>query len=287
MATLADTIKQITSRHLETNQGRLYAQCVKAVGWIGGTVPDVGGIVELPTSDVSNGGVVVGAALAGERPIYVVRYQGFLQYNMITILNYAAKSLEMWGVPCPVLVRGLSMEGSMGPVASNAHHSLVCRMPGIKVYAPITSYEWATAYDSFMGDNQPYFLSESRMSFNNTIGFVRNHTPKHPRGNIVLIGQIRLKYKQLIEELPDYNILHVYELNPLILPIETIVESDAPCVVVDSDYTKCGIAEHVAYEIMNRTGNKATAVGLEPRTAGFSSTVDNVTPTIQKIKASI
>jgi hypothetical protein len=116
---------------------------------------------------------------------------------------------------------------------------------------------------------------------------VRNHTPKHPRGNIVLIGQIRLKYKQLIEELPDYNILHVYELNPLILPIETIVESDAPCVVVDSDYTKCGIAEHVAYEIMNRTGNKATAVGLEPRTAGFSSTVDNVTPTIQKIKASI
>ena len=116
---LSETIKSITKDHLEQKRGRLYAQCVKAVGWIGGTVPDTVGIVELPTSDVSNGGIVVGAALAGERPIYVVRYQGFLAYNMITVLNYAAKSMEMWNTPCPVLVRALGMEGSMGPVASN------------------------------------------------------------------------------------------------------------------------------------------------------------------------
>ena len=73
---LKDVIKKITREHLE-NGGLFFGQCVTAVGWIGGTVPEMSeddGIVELPTSDSSNSAIVCGAALAGIKPIYTVRY---------------------------------------------------------------------------------------------------------------------------------------------------------------------------------------------------------------------
>ena len=102
MATLADTIRSITREHL-LNGGQLYCQNVTAVGWVGNTVPsdlpDNKGIVELPTSDCSNSGIVVGAALMGKRPIYVIRYQGFLLHNLAHIVPYAAKSNALWGRP--------------------------------------------------------------------------------------------------------------------------------------------------------------------------------------------
>ena len=46
---VAETIKKNTRKHLE-NGGLFYGQCVSAVGWIGGTVPEMTeeeGIIEL------------------------------------------------------------------------------------------------------------------------------------------------------------------------------------------------------------------------------------------------
>src|SRR3989344_5364409 len=143
--TLAQKIQEITLRHLKSENGVALGQCLTAVGWVGGTVPELtqeDGLIELPMSDVANGGVAVGLALAGRRPIYIVRYQGFQWYNSVTILNYAAKSKEMWGVPCPVFVRSVGMDGGIGPVASGSHHGIFNRMPGIPIVAPMTPGEY-------------------------------------------------------------------------------------------------------------------------------------------------
>jgi pyruvate/2-oxoglutarate/acetoin dehydrogenase E1 component len=98
--TVRDTIKEITRKHLTTGMGKCYGQCLTAVGWVGGTLPELyedEGMVELSMADVAGGSIVTGAALAGERAIYVVRYQGFQWYNSVSIVNYAAKSKEIWG----------------------------------------------------------------------------------------------------------------------------------------------------------------------------------------------
>ena len=66
--TLAETIQQATREHLANNNGLLFGQCVTAVGWIVGTVPEMSeeeGIVELSMADVAGAGVAVGAALMG------------------------------------------------------------------------------------------------------------------------------------------------------------------------------------------------------------------------------
>ena len=151
MATsVRDTIKGIVENHLKKEDGLCFGQCLTAVGWVGGTLPEMyedEGMVEVTTADVANGGFVVGAGLAGRRPIYVVRYQGFQWYNAPMIVNYASKSKEIWDIPCPIFIRSIAMEGGIGPVAGSSHHSLYDRMPGTKILSPMTPKEYLYAYD--------------------------------------------------------------------------------------------------------------------------------------------
>ena len=168
--TTRETIKEIIKNHLKKKKGKVFGQCLTAVGWVGGTLPELyekDGMIELSMADVAAGGIVAGSALMNERPIYVIRYQGFNWYNAPMIVNYACKSKEIWKVPCPVLVRGIGMEGGIGPVAGSSHHSLYYRMPGIKIVSPMTPIEYKNAYNKYMKDDSVYYFSEHRGSFNN------------------------------------------------------------------------------------------------------------------------
>ena len=170
--TLKETIKEIIRKHLKNKKGKVFGQCLTAVGWVGGTLPELyekDGMIELSMADVAGGGIVTGSALMREKPIYVIRYQGFNWYNAPMIVNYAAKSKEIWNTPCPVFVRGIGMEGGIGPVAGSSHHSLYYRMPGLKIVSPMTPKEYKKIYNSFMKDDEVYYVSEHRGSFNNKI----------------------------------------------------------------------------------------------------------------------
>jgi pyruvate dehydrogenase E1 component beta subunit len=221
--TVRDTIKEITRKHLATNQGKCYGQCLTAVGWVGGTLPEMyeeEGMVEFSMADVAGGAIATGIALAGGRPIYVVRYQGFQWYNLASVVNYAAKSKEIWNRPCPIFVRSIAMEGGVGPVAGSSHHSMAHRMPGIKVIAPMTPGEYQYAYDSFMLDDDPYYVSEHRKSYDNTeeldnvIHSVADFT-------IFPISITRLEMKKLVQlaeqEGIKLNIIHQLWIKPFIV----------------------------------------------------------------------
>ena len=138
--TLRETIKHTVANHL--NNGFLaFGQCLTAVGWVGGTLPEMyedQGMIELSMADVAGGAFVVGAGLMQRKPIYVIRYQGFNWYNSVSIINYACKSKELWDKPCPIFIRSIAMEGSIGPVAGSSHTSLYYRMPGVKIFSPMT-----------------------------------------------------------------------------------------------------------------------------------------------------
>ena len=168
--TVREKIKEITYNHLINLNSSCFGQCLTAVGWVGGTLPELyedDGMVELTTADVANGGFVVGAALSGIRPIYVVRYQGFQWYNAPMIVNYASKSKEIWGIPCPIFIRSIAMEGGIGPVAGSSHHSIYQRMPGTKILSPMTPNEYQYAYDEFIANDDVYYISEHRLSYDN------------------------------------------------------------------------------------------------------------------------
>jgi pyruvate dehydrogenase E1 component beta subunit len=246
------------------------------------------GMIELSMADVAGGGIVVGTALAGDRPIYVVRYQGFQWYNAASIVNYAAKSKEIWGRICPVFVRSIAMEGAVGPVAGSSHHSLVHRMPGIKIAAPMTPGEYQNIYDSYMMDDEPYYVSEHRKSYDNTKEF---ENIIHPQADFTIfpISITRLEMNKLIQlaekEGIKLNIIHQLWLRPFNIPFSwklALDNSKYGGLVTDDDYVE-GVASSIANELNLATGKKVYTLGLEAKTAGFYSQVDNLPPTAEKI----
>ena len=66
--TVRDTIKEITRKHLTEGIGKCYGQCLTAVGWVGGTLPELyeeDGMVEFSMADVAGGAILTGLALVG------------------------------------------------------------------------------------------------------------------------------------------------------------------------------------------------------------------------------
>lgn len=297
METVAQRSTKIIRDHLVNHNGQLYCQALLGCGFVGNTVPsDIPGHVgmeELPTSDSSNPGIVVGAALAGRRPIYVIRYQGFGWYNLVTIVNYAAKSKEMWGEPCPVYVRGIGMEGHIGPVASNSHHSMVLRMPGIKCFAPMTPNEYQWCWDEFMNGDDPVYCSETRRSFGISEEMPDDLSHDLPDATIIGISVARLGLKKaknrLESDLPPntvkINIAGLVSLNPLILSekLQSSIRASNKVYLIDSDYEQGGAVQNIAYQIHEKTGVLPKVLGLDNKSAGFADHCDNLTPDTDRI----
>ncbi len=287
---VAETIRKITREHLG-NGGCAIGQCLTAVGWVGGTVPEMTeeeGLIELAISDVSGGGIAVGLALAGKRPIYIVRYQGFQWFNAPIVINYAAKSKEMWGNPCPVFIRSIGMEGGMGPVASNSHHGIFTRMPGVAVCAPMTPKEYESIWKWFMEHDDPLYVSEHRRSFK-----IDYELPDivHEKAYVTLfpISSTRLNALEAVELLKKEkivcNIVNLLWLKPLGLDeriLNSLKNSKYGGIVIDGDYED-GTAKSIAFNIMERADKKVRVLGLEEKTAGFAPHLDNPAPTPQRI----
>ena len=235
-----------------------FGQCLTAVGWVGGTLPKLyeeDGMVEVTTADVANGGFVVGAGLQGTRPIYVVRYQGFQWYNAPIILNYACKSKEIWNIPCPIFIRSIAMEGGIGPVAGSSHHSLYHRMPGVKILSPMTPKEFQFCYEKFMEDDDVYYISEHRRSYDNEL---ETENIIHENADFTLIPFSVTRFNaieaQRILEGKGYkiNIIHQLWIKPFELKnnwLKAINNSKYGGLVLDDDYEE-GVASSIAHTIM-------------------------------------
>ena len=288
---LRSTIKNIIRNHLKKKIGKVYGQCLTAVGWVGGTLPEMyekDGMIELSMADVAAGGFVAGAALMKSRPIYVIRYQGFNWYNCPMIVNYACKSKEIWKTPCPVLVRGIAMEGGIGPVAGSSHHSLYYRMPGVKIVSPMTPKEYMRIYKSYLKDDDVYYVSEHRGSYAN-----KNELPdiiyKKPDLVIFAISITRfeaMKAQKYFKNIGiNVSIVHILWIKPIQLNKKSyanLAKSKYGGLVIDDDYTN-GVAKSIANDLSIKSKKPVYTLGLKNRTAGTGKNLDNLPPTKNEI----
>jgi len=297
--TSRDVIKRISEHHLK-NGGILLGQCLTAVGWVGHTVPELtenDGLVELSMADVAGGGIVTGSALAGKRPIYVVRFQGFQWFNAVMIVNYAAKSKEMWGIPCPLFVRSIAMDASgrkgraIGPVAANSHHGIYYRMPGIPIATPMTPQEYQEVWDYFMNHDDPLYCSEHRRGWE--VDFeMEDIIEKDADVTLFPISSTRLNALEAIKDLKNQgikcNVIHILWLKPFGLNkkdekiAEALKNSRHGGLVIDGDHIN-GVAKNMAFDLIHQFNIPIHALALEERTAGFAPHKDNLPPTTEKI----
>ena len=289
--TVRETIKNTILNHLKKNDGLILGQCLSAVGWVGGTIPKLTekeGVIELSMADVANGGIIVGAGLSNRRPIYVIRYQGFNWFNAPIILNYACKSKELWDVPCPIFIRGIAMEGSIGPVAGSSHHSLYYRMPGVKIISPMTPKEYNLAYKSFMNEEEVYYVSEHRASYDNKkelADFLSDDV------DIIIfsISITRFEAQKVRETLEKENlkigIANILWIKPFEIKkkwLQTLKNSKFGGIILDDDF-ESGVASDMAYKLMKLSKKKVEVMGLKNKSAGFSRKSDNLPPNKEEI----
>jgi len=285
--TLREVIKETVRHHLQVANGLAMGQCLTAVGWVGGTLPKLyedNGMVELPMADVAGAGFAVGAALAGRRPIYVIRYQGFNWYNAPIIVNYACKSKEIWGRPCPMFIRSIAMEGGIGPVAGSSHHSIYYRMPGVKIYSPMTPSEYRTTYTDFMEGDDVFYVSEHRGAYHiadeyDDIIFEAPDYVLFPI-SITRLAAVEAS-RMLLNEGIRVAVHHIFRIKPFELKstfIESLSKASCGGCVLDDDYVN-GIAKCVAFDLGAAAGTNMSVLGLEERSAGFSKSADNLPPT--------
>ena len=289
--TVREIIKETSRDHIKKNNSLIFGQCLSAVGWVGGTVPELTeeeGLVELSMADVANGGIVAGAGLSNRRPIYVIRYQGFNWFNASIILNYACKSKEIWNVPCPIFIRGIAMEGSIGPVAGSSQHSIYYKMPGIKIISPMTPKEYLVAYNDFMNNEDVMYVSEHRGSYSNTKE-LNDYLDDNLDLILFPISITRFEAQKAKVELEKegykIGIANILWIKPFLIKQEweqAIIKSKFGGIVLDDDYTD-GVASSLAYQLIKKTKKNFEVMGLKDRSAGFSKNTDNLPPSVQEI----
>jgi len=197
-------------------------------------------VMDTPISEAAIGGVCVGAAMVGMRPVGEIMYVDFTPLAMDQLANQGAKNRYMFGgkTTVPLVMR---TEGGAGRAIA-AHHSqsleaLWVHFPGIYVVMPATPYDAKGLLKSSIRDDNPVMFIEHKMLYR-TKGPVPEEEYtiplgvadiKRPGSDITLVTYSRMVLRALeaaevlAEEGIDVEVVDLRTLKPL--DIDAVVES--------------------------------------------------------------
>ena len=249
---LAETINEISLEHCQ-NGGLIIGQCLSALGRVNGTVPEHPNVIELPMTDVAGSGFACGMALAGRRPIFIMRFQDFSILNGSSLINYAAKLNELHKAGCPVFIRAIASE-ELGPVHSSVLHSVFCHFPGFKVVAPTSPHEYRGIWDQYLEESYPYFVSEHRDTYKNTD---KPYTPPDNPDIIIMaisacVNEAFKAARILEEDGVKAIVLPLTVLKPFRLDswVWEMISNCGLVLIIDPSYEYCSIGKEIAYRLM-------------------------------------
>jgi len=125
-------------------------------------------VVDTPITEMGFGGLAVGAALAGLRPICEFMTFNFAMQAIDQIVNSGGKTYYMSGgnVPCPVVFRGPN--GAAAGVAAQHSQDYAAwygSVPGLKVISPWSSEDCKGLLKSAIRDPSPVVFLENEMLY--------------------------------------------------------------------------------------------------------------------------
>ena len=122
-------------------------------------------VIDPPISENGMNGVLIGAALAGMRPIAIHPRLDFLITGLEQLVNQAANWSYVFNgqVACPIVVRGIiNRGGEQGAQHSQAIHAFLMHVPGLKVVMPATPYDAKGLLIAAVEDNNPVIYIDDR-----------------------------------------------------------------------------------------------------------------------------
>jgi pyruvate dehydrogenase E1 component beta subunit len=250
--------------------------------------------------------MAVGAAMAGQRPVFEVMFGDFITLIMDQLVNQAAKlhymSAGQFNVPL-VVRTAVGIGGNLGPQHSQSLHAWSAHIPGLKVVMPSTPADAKGLMAAAIRDDNPVVFFEDRMLYN-----MRGDVPD--RDHIVPIGRADVKREGrdvsiiaisrmvhtalAVAELLAKDNISAEVLDPRsLVPLDidalvTSVKKTSRAIVVDGGYLQYGVTGELAATISEHAFDYLDAPVLRAGSANlpipFSKTLEPLMlPDAQKL----
>jgi pyruvate dehydrogenase E1 component beta subunit len=228
-------------------------------------------VIDTPITEHGFGGLGVGAALAGLKPIVEFMTFNFAMQAIDHIINSAAKTLYMSGgqMGCAIVFRGPN--GAAARVAaqhSQDYSAWYAHVPGLKVVAPYSAADAKGLLKAAIRDPNPVVFLENEILYGQSgpvpklddfIVPIGKAKVVRPGSNVTIVAwSIGMSYAlKAAEELAKKHIqAEVIDLRTL-RPMDTatVIESVKKtnrCVVVEEGWQQSGIGAEVAARIMEQ-----------------------------------
>jgi pyruvate dehydrogenase E1 component beta subunit len=125
-------------------------------------------VIDAPIAELGFGGIAVGSAMNGNRPIVEYMTFNFALVGIDQIINNAAKIRQMSGghFNCPIVFRGpTGSAGQLGATHSQAFENWFANCPGLKVVIPSNPYDAKGLLKAAIRDDDPVIFMESEQMY--------------------------------------------------------------------------------------------------------------------------
>ena len=207
-------------------------------------------VFDLPLSENGMTGVMIGAALAGMRPIMTHQRLDFTLYAMDQIVNHAAKrcytSAGIQSVP--LTIRTVVGRGwGQGSQHSQSLQSLFAHIPGLKVIMPTTPYDAKGLLLAAIWDNNPVIFIEYRRLYEEM-----GEVPEEPYTVPIGKGVLRCEGKDVTVVANSYMVLESLRARAILAKADVSVEIVEPRTLKPMD-------EEIIFESVRKTGRLVIA----------------------------
>ena len=221
-------------------------------------------VFDLPLSENGMTGVLIGAALAGMRPVMTHQRLDFTLYAMDQLVNHAAKRCYTSGgiQSVPLTIRAVVGRGwGQGSQHSQSLQALFAHIPGLKVVMPATPYDAKGLLLASIRDNNPVIFIEYRRLYEEV-----GEVPEEPYTVPIGKGVVRCEGKDVTIVANSYMVLEAFRAREILKEIGIEVEIVEPrtlkpldesvilqsvrktgrLVVADTGWKSCGFAAEVS-----------------------------------------
>jgi len=224
-------------------------------------------VFNVSISEAGMVGSAVGMAMTGLKPVVEIMYNDFIMQALGQIGNQAAKWSYMSGgqISVPMVLR-TTIGGGKGYAGQHSQslEALVTHIPGLKVVAPASAYDFKGLLKSAIRDDNPVIFFEQQLIYN-SLGIVPEEEYLIPLGQAkvlkegrditivcwsYMVGQSMEAAKILEKDGISAEVIDIRTLIPLdIDTIASSVKKTGKAVVTSQEVTQSGFMSEVVTQI--------------------------------------
>lgn len=225
-------------------------------------------VIDTPIAELGFGGIAVGAAANGLRPIVEFMTFNFSLVAIDQLINGAAKLMSMSGgqYSCPIVFRGpTGSAGQLGSQHSSNFENWFANTPGLKVVVPSNPADAKGLLKASIRDNDPVIFMESEVMYGDK-GLVPDGEYIIPIGSakivkegkdvtLVTFGKMLSRVVMpAVEELTkqgiDVEVIDLRSVRPIDYPtVINSVKKTNRCVVVEEANPLAAISSEITYHL--------------------------------------